>query len=300
MTLNIIKNSRLWFIFSGALVALALVFLVAPGLKLGIDFTGGTLIEVSFQEAVTKEQLTDGILAFASDHSVDAGKPFVLSTAEGGLIMRIKEMTNEEHIALQEYFTENLGPFTEHRFTTIGPTVGNTLKARSVWALMTAAIVMVFFIAFAFRNIPRKLNPWKFGLIAVIALVHDVTITLGVFALMGMFTSFEVDTLFISALLIILGYSVNDTIIIFDRVRENVFHQDRGEDFADVAERGLQESIARSVNTSLSTLIPLFTLFFLGGESIRWFVLTLIVGLAIGTYSSMFLATPLLVYWRKK
>ena len=274
--------------------------LVYPGLKLGIDFTGGTLIELAFDEGAEKGAVEEAINIFASENETDLGIPFILKTSDGGFIIRVKDITNDEHIALQSHLTQSIGEFREKRFTTIGPTVGKTLKTRSFWALIVAATVMVLYIAFAFRNIPRKLSPWRFGIIAVVALIHDVIITLGVFALMGMFTAFEVNTLFISALLIILGYSVNDTIVIFDRVRENVFHQDRGEDFADVAERGLRESIARSVNTSLSTLIPLFALFIMGGESIRWFVLTLMVGLMIGTYSSLFLATPLLVVWRKR
>ena len=267
---------------------------------MGIDFTGGTLIELTFKEDVSKDQVSELLTTYASDNEVDLGQPYILKTSEGGLIIRIKDITNEQHVAIQKLLMSDIGEFTEQRFTTIGPTVGQTLKVRSLWALAVAATVMVLYIAFAFRNIPRKLSPWKFGIIAVIALVHDLIITIGLFALIGHFTSFEVNTLFITALLIILGYSVNDTIVIFDRVRENVFNQERSDTFGEVAERGLQQSIARSINTSLSTLIPLIALFVLGAESIRWFVLTLIVGLAIGTYSSLFLATPLLVYWRKK
>ena len=309
--LHITRNFRLWFTLSAVLVALGVILLIFPGLKLGIDFTGGTLIELTFDEEVEKAKVEEALSAFAAGMSIDLGQPYVLRTAEGGpalhrseatgagFIIRIKDITNEQHLALQDFFNTSIGSFTEKRFTTIGPTVGRTLKIRSLWALFTAAVIMVLYIAFAFRNIPRKLNPWKFGIIAVIALLHDVIITIGLFALIGHFTSFEVNTLFVTALLIILGYSVNDTIVIFDRVRENVFNQERGEDFHEVAERGLRQSIARSVNTSLSTLIPLCALFVLGGESIQWFVLTLIVGLAIGTYSSLFLAIPLLVVWRR-
>ena len=300
MKFSITENSRLWFTFSGILVAVGLILLVYPGLKFGIDFTGGTLIELSFVEEVDKISVEEAISSFALEQEVNLGQPYILETSEGGFIIRIKDITNEQHLAMQVFLTETIGTFTEQRFMTIGPTVGKTLKVRSLWALAVAATVMVLYIAFAFRNIPRKLSPWKFGIIAVIALIHDLIITIGIFALLGVFTSFEVNTLFITALLIILGYFVNDTIVIFDRVRENLFNQESQDSFEVVAERGLQQSIARSVNTSLSTLIPLTALFFLGAESIRWFVLTLIVGLAIGTYSSLFLATPLLVVWRKK
>ena len=298
--LTIVSNSRIWFTLSIVLVAAAIILLIVPGLKLGIDFTGGTLIDVTFEQEVNKEGLESSLVAFGGENEIDLGQPYVLRTAEGGYIIRIKDITNDQHVALQQYWEANHGAFTETRFTTIGPTVGNSLKTRSVWAVLVAAVMMVLYIAFAFRNIPRKLSPWRFGVVAVIALIHDLLITIGAFALIGQFTSFEVNTLFVSALLIILGYSVNDTIVIFDRVRENVFEQNRGDTFDVVAERGLTQSIARSVNTSLSTLIPLCALFVFGAESIRWFVLTLIIGLAIGTYSSLFLATPLLVFWRQR
>jgi len=167
-------------------------------------------------------------------------------------------------------------------------------------ALSIAACAIVLYIAFAFRRVPRRLSPWRFGIIAVITLLHDVLITVGIFVIISQITTFEFDTLFITALLTILGYSVNDTIVIFDRIRDNLALQHRNEEFEAVAERSLHQSIRRSINTSVSTLIMLCSLFFLGSESVKWFVLTLIVGAVIGTYSSIFIATPLLVYWKKK
>lgn len=296
----IVPNTRLWFVLSGMLFVLGAGLVAYPGLKLGIDFTGGTLIELKFEEPQEKATVEEAFRSFASERSIDLGQPYVLQTTEGGFIVRTKEVSNEQHLALQEFLRGKLGPFAEERFTTIGPTVGRTLKVRSLWAIAIASVLMVLFIAFAFRNVPRKLSPWKFGIIAVLALLHDITITVGVFSFLGTFTTFEVNTLFVTALLIVLGYSVNDTIVIFDRIRENVHEQQRGEPIDIVAERGLQETMARSFNTSFSTLLPLFALFFFGGESIRWFVLTLIVGITLGTYSSIFLATPLLVHWRKE
>lgn len=296
----IVPNARLWFMLSGALFIIGVVLIVYPGLKLGLDFTGGTLLEVKFDSDVEKTQLEEAFRSFATQSNLDFGQPYILQTSDGSYISRTKEVNNEQHLALQEHLRSTLGTFIEKRFTTIGPTVGRTLKVRSLWAIVIASILMVIFVAFAFRNVPRKLSPWKFGLIAVIALLHDIIITVGIFALLGTFTTFEVNTLFITALLIVLGYSVNDTIVIFDRIRENVREQQRSEPFEAVAERGLQETMARSFNTSFSTLLPLFALFFFGGESIKWFVLALIVGITLGTYSSIFLAVPLLVAWRKE
>ena len=222
------------------------------------------------------------------------------ATKDGSVLMRMRNLSNEEHIALLDHLQSTVGEVQEKQFTTIGPTVGETLKKRAVTALIVASIAIILYISFAFRRVPRKLSPWRFGIIAVITLLHDVLITVGVFVLLSHKTAFEFDTLFVTALLTILGYSVNDTIVIFDRIRDNLTNQQRGEPFEMVAEKSLHQSIPRSINTSVSTLIMLSALFLLGSESIRWFVLTLIVGAIIGTYSSIFLATPLLVYWRKK
>ena len=212
----------------------------------------------------------------------------------------MRDITNEQHLELIANAQTAFGSVEELQFTTIGPTVGETLKKRSIWALSIASIAIVLYVAFAFRKVPRRLSPWRFGIIAVITLLHDVMITVGIFVILSHVTPFEFDTLFITALLTILGYSVNDTIVIFDRIRSNLFLQERREEFSEVAERSLRQSINRSINTSVSTLIMLCSLFVLGSESIRWFVLTLIVGAVIGTYSSIFLAVPLLVYWKKK
>ena len=296
----VVPHSRVWFVLSGSLVALAVLLLFVLGLKLGIDFTGGTLMEIHFQNPVEKSAFEGALTSFGTDQQMDIGEPYVLRTTEGGFIVRIKDITNEQHIALQGSLEKQFGSYTETRFTTIGPTVGHTLKMRSLFALAVASLFIVLYIAFAFRDVPRKLSPWKFGIIAVIALLHDVLITIGSFTVIGLFTSFEANTLFVSALLIVLGYSVSDTIVIFDRVRENTISQQRGEEFAQIAERSLQQSMTRSINTSTCTLLPLFALAVFGSESIRWFVLTLIIGIVIGTYSSIFLATPMLVYWRKR
>lgn len=277
---------------------MSLVLLIVPGPVMSIDFTGGTLVELAVPEETTKETMHSVLGSFQSETPL--GNIAISRTKDSSFLVRMRDLSNKEHLALVDHLEKELGTIAERQFTTIGPTVGASLKKRAVWALIIAAVAIVIYIAFAFRKIPRKLSPWRFGIIAVITLLHDVAITVGVFVVISNVTSFEFDTLFITALLTILGYSVNDTIVIFDRIRDNLANQERGEDFAAVAERSLQQSIPRSINTSVSTLIMLFSLFFLGSESVRWFVLTLIVGAVIGTYSSIFLATPLLVHWRSK
>jgi preprotein translocase subunit SecF len=256
------------------------------------------MMEISLPEGTEKSTVEEALSTFESE--IALGNVALSKTKDSTVIMRMRDISNDEHIALQQHLRSELGQVREMQFTTIGPTVGSSLKQRSFWALTIAAIAIVLYIAFAFRKVPRKLSPWRFGIIAVVTLIHDVLITVGIFILISQVTSFEFDTLFITALLTIIGYSVNDTIVIFDRIRDNLSEQGRKEEFAAVADRSLSQSITRSINTSVSTLIMLSCLFILGSESVRWFVLTLIVGAIIGTYSSLFLATPLLVYWKKK
>ena len=296
--MSLLRPAKFFLGLSSALVLTSVVLLFVPGPRLSIDFTGGTLVELKLPEGASKETVQTALESFESEQPL--GNVALSETKSSSVLMRMRNITNDEHLALIAHMRAEVGQVKELQYTTIGPTVGATLKKRAFWALGIAAVAIILYIAFAFRKVPRKLSPWRFGIIAVITLLHDVLITVGAFVLISQVTTFEFDTLFITALLTILGYSVNDTIVIFDRIRENLQDQGRKEEFAVVASRSLTQSITRSINTSVSTLIMLCSLFILGSESIRWFVLTLIVGAIVGTYSSLFLATPLLVYWKKK
>ncbi len=296
--MSFIKPAKYFLVLSAILCVASAVILFAPGPQVSIDFTGGTLIELALPDGVSKTDISDAMDTFESE--VPIGNTSIAETRDRTVFIRMRDLSNKEHLALLDHFANTTGELKELQFTTIGPTVGATLKRRSIMALSIAACAIVLYIAFAFRRVPRRLSPWRFGIIAVITLLHDVLITVGIFVIISQITTFEFDTLFITALLTILGYSVNDTIVIFDRIRDNLALQHRNEEFEAVAERSLHQSIRRSINTSVSTLIMLCSLFFLGSESVKWFVLTLIVGAVIGTYSSIFIATPLLVYWKKK
>ncbi|MBT5016447.1 protein translocase subunit SecF [Candidatus Peregrinibacteria bacterium] len=343
--LPIIKARKIWFGLSGALIIASLIAIPLNGLNFGLDFTGGTLLEIQFNETVptsdevsTKiteieenllvvedtvstvtEELEEevstiedapqailmeesSLIALEEDQEipVDFGEPVIVSTSETSYMIRMKHISNESHEAIIATFTDSFGEVEETRFNTIGPTIGATMKTKAVMALGLALIMIVFYIAFAFRSIPKHTSPWRFGLTAIAALVHDVLITLGVFVVLGSVLGVEIDALFVTALLTIMGFSVHDTIVTFDRVRENLKNQKAGEDFEDVAERAVNETLARSFNTSISTLFTIAALFFLGAASIHYFLLALIVGLIAGTYSSIFTATPLLVAWHKR
>jgi preprotein translocase subunit SecF len=296
--MSFLGAARYFLAISVILMMASFVLLITPGLPLSIEFTGGTLIELRLPEGKGKDDLRQALRsASLPGRSLETAS--VSQTKTGTFFVRTANLSNDEHLALTAHLQKVVGATEELQFTTIGPTVGQTLKHRAIWALGLATIAIVLYLALAFRKVPRRLSPWRFGIIAVAALLHDILITVGIFAILGLFTTFQVDTLFVTALLSIMGYSVNDTIVIFDRIRDNLFLQGNIGNFADLAEQSLRQTMTRTINTGAGALIMLFVLYFLGSESIRWFILTLIIGTIIGTYSSFFIATPLLVHWRK-
>jgi len=299
--MSFIKLSKVLMTLSAAAVIASVVLFFVPGPMLSMEFTGGTLMNIVPPTGKTKADMQSAMEGFRTADGKTLGAFTMSMTREGDLLIRSRTLSNEEHLALLAYLEQKTGgTIDEKQFTTIGPTVGETLKRQSVYALILASVGIVFYIAFAFYRVPRKLSPWRFGIFAVVAMIHDLVITTGVFVVLSRLTNFEFDTLFITALLTVLGYSVNDTIIIFDRIRENMAFADKHEDFAVTAERSLKETIVRTLNTSITTLITLFCLYFLGSESIRWFILALIIGIVLGNYSSYFIATPLLIFVKKK
>ncbi len=284
---------------SAIAVIASLVAMVWPGPVLSIEFTGGTLLEVQLPAGTTQDALEQSLATHAAVNPALADAT-VTKTIGGTHFVRTQTLTTEQHGQLIAALTKDLGSVQELQYTTIGPTVGSSLKIRALYALVAALVAIVLYLAAAFRKIPAHLSPWAFGTAAIVALAHDVAIILGIFTILSHTTSFQMDTLFVSALLSIMGYSVSDTIVIFDRIRDNLFAEGKRGDFTEIAERSLRQTITRTLNTGLGALIMLFALFFFGSESIRWFILALIVGTVVGTYSSFFIATPLLTLWKKK
>lgn len=283
----IVKNKNIFFGLSGLLVLASIVVMVMWGLPLGIDFTGGSVLEVSFDTRPDIAQVEQ----IVADVGIDEAS--VRPTGESGYLIRTPFL--EENV--REELTSKLGGDIE-RFSSVGPTIGVELRRKALYAISFVVVLIVLYIAFAFRKVSQPVSSWKYGVAAIIALIHDVMIPTGVVVVLGKFGTATADTLFVMALLAILGLSVNDTIVVFDRIRENLSinkEKNKGEPFEETVGRGLSHTYARSINTSLTTLLVLLALFFVGGPTIHTFVLTLIVGLVAGTYSSIFLASPLLI-----
>lgn len=240
----------------------------------------------------------EGLSADEENSKIDLKGMQILPVSETNYIVKTKYLTTANHDKLIEKLKTSLPAFTEPRFTTIGPIIGETLLQKAIVAVIFALIMIIAYIGFAFRKVPKSVSPWRFGATAIIALIHDVVIVTGVFAILGYFLNIEIDALFITAMLTVFGYSVNDTIVIFDRLRENLLrHADSG-NFGEITDQALNQTMARSINTSLSTIIALLAVLIWGASSIFYFVLALTLGTFIGTYSSIFVAGPLLVKWK--
>ncbi|MCX6779510.1 MAG: protein translocase subunit SecF, partial [Candidatus Magasanikbacteria bacterium] len=230
-------------------------------------------------------------------------KPVIIPTGDKGAIIKMKLIDEAKHqqvfSALKELSgSAEVDSVKEKRFEMIGPTVSSDLRTKSFLAIVFVLLAIVAYIALAFRKVSRPVSSWKFGVAAVLALLHDVIIPVGVFSALGHFMGIEVDTLFVTALLTVLGFSVHDTIVVFDRIRENLLKFPR-ENFDEIVNRSINQTFVRSINTSLTVLLVLLATFFFGGESVRYFVLALIVGVFFGTYSSIFIASPILVIWNR-
>ncbi len=292
-----IKYSKLWLSITTAVMLFSIAFLVIWGLKPGIDFTGGSLLEAEFSQV-----RPDANLVRTSLQDWDHKNAVVQTTGEKGLIIRTSFLNEEEHQKLVQNLGDKFGTeenkINEQRFETIGSSVSKTLRERAVWAIILVNLGIIAYIAYAFRKVSRPVASWKYGAIAIFALVHDVLLVMGVFAILGRFSGTEVDIAFVVALLTVLGYSVNDTIVVFDRVRENLLHR-YSDDFSETVNYGLNQTLMRSINTTLTTLLPLFALYFIGGETIKNFSLALLIGIASGAYSSIFIASPLLAMVEK-
>jgi len=306
----VVTYRKIFFILSGIMVAAALTSITVFGLNFGIEFTGGELIEVKYQNRGTSDVplsemrvRPEKTAIEAQLNKLDLGSYSLRAAGDDEFILRVRPLEENERDTVFAAVTqvgESVG--TIERFNSVGPTIGTELRNKAWIAMLAVVFAIILFIAIAFRKVSEPVSSWKYGFIAVIALLHDVIIPTGLFAALGYFFGAEVDVLFVMALLAILGYSVNDTIVVFDRVRENLRENEeknRREDFELTVGKSLNQTYMRSINTSITTLVVLLALFFIGSEVTQDFALVLIAGVLAGTYSSLFLATPLLVTMQK-
>jgi len=294
--LPITRHRRKYYVLSSLLTGLSLAAWLMWGLKPGIDFTGGSLLEIGFVGTrPSVEQVAEIGIASTGSQELTA-QPL----GEEGMVLRMPPIDEAGHqklnADLKAAYEKDGVTIEEKRFESIGPLIGEELRKKTVYALAGAIIAIVLYITYAFRRVSHPVASWKYGAATVVALAHDVMIPVGVFSALGHFRGVEVGAWVVTALLTVLGFSVHDTIVVFDRIRENLSRA-RRESFEEVVNRSLNETLGRSINTSLTVLLVLFATYFLGGETTRNFILTMIIGIGTGVYSSIFLASPLLVSW---
>jgi len=289
----VVKYRKIFFALSALFVLVSLMVVALWGLKPGIEFTGGSLTEVSYSGERPAKEAVEGEL-----NNLALGN-YSLRPIEGGYLLRTRDLADAEQTAILDALSLHGTAVLEvEQLSSIGPTLGRELTNKGLVAIALVILAIVLYIAYTFRHVSKPVASWKYGVIAVLALIHNIIIPVGLFAVLGRFLGVEVDVLFLVALLTILGSSVNDTIVVFDRVRENLRENQRlnkQEDFELTVGKSLNQTYVRSLNISLAILFVLLTLFFFGGESTQDFSLALLVGVIAGTYSSIFLATPLLV-----
>ncbi|MBX4209319.1 protein translocase subunit SecF [Candidatus Parcubacteria bacterium] len=299
----IVTYRKFFYALSAALVIGSLAALFAWGLKPGIDFKGGSIVEVEYASS-TRPLSADVKPAL---NALNLGEYSIRETGSSGFILRTVELTPEAHNAVVSALSgSGKIQLSEKRFDSVGPILGKEALQKSWMSVILVLLAIVLFITFAFRGVSRPVKSWKYGVIAIVALAHDVIIPAGVFAFLGHAAGIEVDTLVVTALRVVLGFSIHDTIVVFDRVRENLKHNVEGKQrktFDVIVGESINQTFVRSINTSLTTLIAIFVLWLVGAEATRHFALALLVGITAGTYSSIFLGSPLLVTayrWQKK
>lgn len=290
----IIKRKNLFFLLSGLLIIGSVIVLFKFGLKLATDFTGGTIVEVEYPNGrpiirVIQEELSN----------LNLGPIAVQEAGQPGYLLRLRDINNLEHAELSTTLNRLAGAgqiMEEKRFSSVGPVLGQELARKGIIATVIVVIMILVYITLVFRKSSRPVQSWKYALISIAKLVHDLIIPLGIFAWLGYFRGVEADALSVAAGLTIMGLSVNDTIVVFDRIRENLKRRVQ-EPFAETVGHSLTETLTRSINTSITVILVLLAIFLYGAESTKYFALLLCLGMVVVTYSSIFVAAPLLVSW---
>jgi preprotein translocase subunit SecF len=293
--MDVIAKRNIFLSFSGILVVASIICIFVFGLKPGIDLIGGTQWNIAVKNGDVNEVMIKETLLGINEREVS-----VKMASDGSYLIR---MLDTEETLHQEYLTaliSKFGEIEEKNFSSIGPAIGSELRAKAIWAIILVLFGISLYIAFAFRKVSRPIQSWKYGISTLITLFHDVVIPAGLLAVLGKLKGIEIDTNFIVALLVVMGFSVHDTIVVFDRIRENILlSRGKNINLKDIINFSIKETMVRSINTSLTLILVLFALIFFGPTPLFYFVLTIMVGTIFGTYSSIFVASPLLYVWEK-
>lgn len=326
----ITQNRKVFYSISALAIILSLVALVTIGLKPSLDFTGGSLMELKFTKPVVAEELANSLKAIQEDINKDRTLPAGLTasvtqpntddaassgaqitalqgkldlgemnvvTSNDAFIVKSRDISADDHDLIIKGLKDKYGDFEETRFQSVGPTIGKSMTYRAILAVVIASLAIILYIAFAFRKVPSSVGKWKFGVSAILALLHDVIILIGIYIVLGLTLGLEIDALFITAILTVMGFSVHDTIVVLDRLREKLKAPAKDKTFEELTNEAVNETFARSINTSLTTGLALLSLAIFGAETIQGFNLALLIGIVVGTYSSIFIASPTLVDW---
>jgi len=296
MMYKIIQKRKIFLSLSSLAIVASILALIFWGLNFGIDFTGGSLMEVQYSNYQPSINEIQDSLKDVNLHNL------IIQPTNNSTILRFKENTEDVHQTVSaklKALAQNKKDttFKELQFNSVGPSIGQELKSKSFNATAIVFVMIILYISWAFAKVSKPVASWKYGVAAIIALIHDILFTLGVFSVLGHFYGVEINTPFIAAVLTVLGYSVSDTIIVFDRIRENL--PKSHEDFENTVNRSVNQTLTRSINTSFSAVLALLSILFFGGSTIKDFALALVIGIGIGTYSSIFIASPVLVVWEK-
>lgn len=289
--INLMAKKWLFFLISTLILIPGIVSLFIYQLHFSIDFTGGSLWEIKFSNLPQSSQVKQVF-------SASQVEVFSIQKSEDTYLIRTQEINQQKRDGLKAEMAKKFGSLEERRFETVGPSISRELTKNALLALVLASVAIVFYISWSFRRVPSPASSWRFGLTAIVALLHDVFVVVGAFSLLGKFFGAQIDALFVTALLTVIGFSVHDTIVVYDRIRENLPKFEKAT-FAEVVNHSVLQTLGRSINTSLTVVLVLTALLLFGGETIRWFVVALLIGIVSGTYSSIFNASPLLVLWQE-
>lgn len=296
--MNILGTRKIWFGFSAILIAIGIFSISTFGYRTGIDFAGGTILEL--QVTNPKTPGWDSRQAIIDAYKDKTGLDVAVQTTEvGRYFVRSNQVSNNQKNAVLDYLKQKFNSVEELRFESVDPTIGADVVRKAILALIVAIVGILLYLAYAFRKVPKELGSFRFGTAAVMATVHDILILLGLYAIIGKYFGAEVDGMFITALLTVVGFSTHDTIVTFDRIRENLRRRP-GDNLEAIVNDSIVETVIRSISTSVTLLFVLMAMFFFGGATLKFFTLALIIGVFFGVYSSIFIASPLLLWGIKK